>query len=63
MVDSDRGPSGHAPIYTGQVNGYPVRFFKTPLEDGRPDFVWHSVGDLENAIGLSPPEVKIMART
>ncbi|MBK3775924.1 hypothetical protein GAY31_17455 [Azospirillum brasilense] len=40
------------PIYIGTVNGHAVRFFKTPLNDGRPDFPWHSVDDLMKACNL-----------
>lgn len=39
-------------IYTGKVNGKPVRFFATPLSDGRPDFPWHSTDDLMSACNL-----------
>ncbi len=44
-----------APIHTGTVNGQPVRFFKTPLDDGRPDFPWHATDDLMKACGLKQP--------
>lgn len=40
------------PIYTGKINGKPVRFFSTPLADGRPDFPWHSSDDLMAACNL-----------
>ncbi|KXJ55844.1 MAG: hypothetical protein AXW12_09535 [Thalassospira sp. Nap_22] len=40
------------PIFIGTVNGKPVRFFKTPLTDGKPDFPWHSVDDLQKAAGF-----------
>jgi hypothetical protein len=52
----------HAPIYTGQVNGHPVRFFKTPFNDGRPDFVWHAVDDVDMILGLAPEGRQMMMR-
>lgn len=40
-----------APIIVGVVNGKPVRFFKTPLNDGKPDLPWHATDDLARALG------------
>ncbi|MDW7555372.1 MULTISPECIES: hypothetical protein [Azospirillum] len=40
------------PIHTGNINGKPVRFFATPLNDGLPDFPWHSTNDLMSACNL-----------
>lgn len=45
------------PIYTGTINGAPVRFFKTPLNDGKPDFAWHSTEDLMKAANLSKDQL------
>lgn len=42
----------HTPIHTGIIAGKPVRFFRTPLNDGRPDFPWHAVDDLMAACNL-----------
>jgi len=41
------------PLYIGQVGGQPLRFFKTPLDDGRPDLAWHCVDDLQRCLGLN----------
>lgn len=41
------------PIHVDSINSNNVRFFKTPLNDGRPDFPWHSVDDLTKAVGLN----------
>jgi hypothetical protein len=41
-----------APLHTGTVNGSPVRFFLSPLQDGLPDFPWSSLDDLICAVGL-----------
>ena len=40
-------------LHMGIVCGHPVRFFKTPNNDGCPDFPWHSVDDLQQALGLN----------
>lgn len=40
-----------APVIVGVVNGKPVRMFKTPLNDGRPDLPWHATDDLAAALG------------
>ena len=40
------------PIHIGAINGHAVRFFKTPLNDGKPDFPWLSFDDLLNAFTL-----------
>jgi hypothetical protein len=34
------------PLHIGTVAGRTLRFFRTPLNDGRPDFPWHSFDDL-----------------
>ena len=39
------------PLHIATVGGHPLRFFKTPLDDGRPDFSWHCVDDLHRCIG------------
>jgi hypothetical protein len=39
------------PLHIGQVGGQPLRFFKTPLDDGRPDLPWHCVDDLRAVSG------------
>ncbi len=40
----------HSPIYTGTVNGRPVRFFKGL--GGKPDMPWHAYHDLTAAVGF-----------
>jgi hypothetical protein len=49
-------------IHTAEVNGHPIRFFRTPLNDGRPDFVWHSLDDLETAMGVLRSQRRAMLR-
>ncbi len=41
------------PLHTDQINSHPVRFFRSPINDGRPDFPWTCLGDLIAAFGLT----------
>jgi len=41
------------PLHVGQINDFPVRFFRSPINDGRPDFPWTCLADLVGAFGLS----------
>jgi hypothetical protein len=34
------------PLHIATIRGRRLRFFKTPRNDGRPDFPWHSLDDL-----------------
>jgi hypothetical protein len=34
------------PLHVGTVAAHRLRFFRSPLNDARPDFPWHSVEDL-----------------
>jgi hypothetical protein len=45
------------------VCGQPVRFYRTPNDDGRPDFPWHAVDDLQRALGLNRQQREIIAHT
>ncbi|HLO75022.1 MAG TPA: hypothetical protein VK196_01025 [Magnetospirillum sp.] len=45
------------PIHTATVNAHPVRLFRSPLTDGRPDLHWVCWGDLLNAFPL-PDDLK-----
>jgi hypothetical protein len=40
------------PLHIATVGGQPLRFFKTPLNDGRADFPWHAVDDLQHCLGM-----------
>lgn len=51
------------PIHVATISGHAVRYFKSPLNDGQPDFVWHSVNDLANAAGLTPEMAEHFLRT
>jgi hypothetical protein len=42
------------------VNGTQMRFFRSPMNDGRPDFAWHSTDDLQSAFGLNRTECRVM---
>jgi hypothetical protein len=41
------------PVHVGTVGGRPLRFFRSPLADGRPDMPWHSVDDLHRCLGMN----------
>jgi hypothetical protein len=41
------------PLHVASVGGQLLRFFNTPLEDGRPDLPWHAVDDLHHLLGLN----------
>jgi hypothetical protein len=40
------------PIHVATLAGQPLRFFRTPLDDGRPDLPWHCVDDLHQCLGI-----------
>ena len=41
------------PLHTTRVGSHELRFFRTPLADGRPDLPWHAVDDLQRCLGLN----------
>jgi hypothetical protein len=41
------------PLHVATVGGHPLRFFKTPLNDGRPDMPWVAIDDVGRCVGLS----------
>jgi hypothetical protein len=41
------------PLHIGTVGGGTLRFFRTPLDDGRPDFPWHAVDDLQQCLHVN----------
>jgi hypothetical protein len=47
------------PLHIGTIAGQQVRFFRSPLADGRPDLPWHCVDDLHRALGLNRAQRKI----
>jgi hypothetical protein len=46
------------PLHIADVAGERLRFFKSPLADGRPDLPWHSVDDLHCCLKL-PPDLRL----
>jgi len=50
------------PIHVATINGHPVRFFKTPNNDGKPDFAWHSSEDLMWAANIKPAMINRFMR-
>jgi hypothetical protein len=49
-------------LHIATVAGRPLRFFQTPLEDGRPDLVWHAIDDLQQCLGLNREQRKAYQR-
>jgi hypothetical protein len=50
------------PLHIATVGGHPLRFFKTPLDDGLPDLVWHAVDDLHQCLGLNRDARRVFLR-
>jgi hypothetical protein len=50
------------PLHIATVGGHPLRFFRTPLDDGRPDMPWHCVEDLHKCLKLNRDQRKIFLR-
>ena len=51
-----------SPLHIGSVGGRQLRFFRTPLTDGRPDMPWHCVEDLHRCLGLNREQRKLFLR-
>jgi hypothetical protein len=51
-----------APLHVANVGGHPLRFFRTPLTDGRPDLPWHCIDDLQHCLGLNRQGRKVFPR-
>src|SRR5262245_14045752 len=47
------------PLHIATVGGHQLRFFKTPLNDGRPDMPWVAVDDLGRCLCLSRADRRI----
>ena len=47
------------PLHTATVGGHPLRFFKSPLNDGRPGMPWVAIDDLSRCVGLNRAERRI----
>jgi len=41
------------PLHTATIGSHQLRFFRTPLDDGRPDLPWVAIDDLGRCLGLS----------
>jgi len=48
------------PLHVAVVNDKQLRFFRSPLNDGRPEFPWHSTDDLHGVFGLNRAQSRIM---
>lgn len=51
------------PLHIATVGGHRLRFFRTPLPDGRPDMPWHCVDDLQHCLGLNRAGRKVALHT
>jgi hypothetical protein len=45
-----------APLHVAVINGKPLRFFASPMNDGRPDLPWIAIDDLHHCGGLNREE-------
>ena len=50
------------PLHVAVVGGHPLRFFRTPLNDGRPDLPWVAIDDLGRCLGLSRTDRRVHLR-
>jgi hypothetical protein len=50
------------PLHVGMASGQPLRFFRTPINDGRPDLHWHAVDDLHRCLGLNREQRRFFQR-
>ena len=50
------------PIHIATIGGQTLRFFRTPNDDGRPDFPWHCVNDLHRCLGFDQTARKFFLR-
>lgn len=41
------------PLHIATIRGHQLRFFRTPNNDGKPDFPWHCCEDLYRCMGLA----------
>jgi hypothetical protein len=49
-------------LHVATVGGHPLRFFKTPLDDGLPDMPWVAIDDLGRCAGLNRVRRRIHLR-
>jgi hypothetical protein len=50
------------PLHVATVGKGQLRFFRTPNDDGRPDFPWHGIDDLYQCLGLDRSTREIYQR-
>jgi hypothetical protein len=50
------------PLHVAVGGGHPLRFFRTPLNDGRPDLPWVAIDDLGRCLGLSRTDRRVHLR-
>jgi hypothetical protein len=47
------------PLHVAIVAGHPLRFFRSPLNDGRPDMPWVAIDELGRCVGLNRADRRI----
>jgi hypothetical protein len=50
------------PLHVAMVGSHSLRFFRTPLNDGRPDLPWVAIDDLGRCLGLSRTDRRVHLR-
>jgi hypothetical protein len=50
------------PLHVAVIGGHSLRFFRTPLNDGRPDLPWVAIDDLGRCLGLSRTDRRVHLR-
>ena len=50
------------PIHIATMGEHQLRFFRRPINDGMPDFPWHSVDDLYSCLGLNREQRRVFLR-
>jgi hypothetical protein len=47
------------PLQVANVAGRPLRFFRSPLNDGRPDMPWVAIDELSRCVGLNRADRRV----
>lgn len=50
------------PLHIAQVGGRRFRFFRTPLNDGKPDMPWYAIEDLHQCLRLNRDQRRVLLR-
>jgi hypothetical protein len=50
------------PIHIATIGGHQLRFFRRPINDGKPDFPWQSIDDLSLCLGFNREQRRVFLR-